>query len=83
MTASRPPGASTASAPSSASASWSSSRFTSMRIAWKVRLAGWPPLRRAGAGIASRTISASCSVSVIGRAATIARAMRAAYRSSP
>ena len=40
ITASRPPGASTASAPSRASASWSSSRLTSMRMAWKVRFAG-------------------------------------------
>ena len=32
--------------------STSSSAFTSMRIAWKVRLAGCPPVRRAAAGMA-------------------------------
>ncbi len=39
-TASRPPGLSTRSAAASPSASSSSSRFTWMRIAWKVRVAG-------------------------------------------
>ena len=47
-----------------------------MRIAWNVRRAGWPPRRRAGAGTASRTMSASSSVVAIGRWATMARAMR-------
>ena len=31
-----------------------SSSLTSMRTAWKVRLAGWPPVRRAAAGMAPR-----------------------------
>ena len=29
----------------------SSSPFTSIRSAWKVRFAGWPPVRRVAAGI--------------------------------
>ena len=82
-TAQRPPGASAARALSMASGRMSSSAFTAMRIAWKVRLAGCPPVRRAGAGMASRTISASSVVVVTGRAATIAAAMRRAKRSSP
>ena len=81
-TATRPPGAVASIARSSAAARISSSRLTSMRIAWNVRLAGCPPRRRAGAGIASRTIAASCTVESIGRAATIARAIRGAKRSS-
>ena len=47
-TASRPPGTSASIALSSASGSASSSPLTSIRIAWNVRLAGWPPVRRAG-----------------------------------
>ena len=77
-TAMRPPGPSRSMASSSAPGRMSSSRFTSMRMAWNVRLAGWPPRRRAGAGMASRTTSASSVVEVTGRAATMARAMRAA-----
>ena len=61
---------------SSASGSASSSPLTSMRMAWNVRLAGWPPVRRAGAGMAAVTISASSAVDSIGRAATMAAAMR-------
>ena len=34
-----------------------SSSLTSMRSAWKVRLAGWPPVRRAGAGISAYSSS--------------------------
>ena len=50
----RPPGASTARAPSRASVSCSSSRLTSMRIAWNVRFAGMtaPPARRGRDGVA-------------------------------
>ena len=36
-----------------------SSSLTSIRSAWKVRLAGWPPVRRAGAGIAAYSSSTS------------------------
>jgi hypothetical protein len=49
-----------------------------MRMAWKLRFAGWPPRRRAGAGMASRTSSASAPVVATGRAATMARAIREA-----
>ena len=63
---------------SMAGASTSSSAFTAMRMAWNERLAGWPPVRRAGAGMAARTISASSVVVATGRAATIALAMRRA-----
>ena len=45
----------------------SSSSLTAMRSAWNVRVAGWPPVRRAAAGMALRTSSASSPVVVIGR----------------
>ncbi len=79
----RPPGTVASIASSMATGRASSSPLTSMRIAWNVRLAGWPPVRRAGAGIAETTTSASRAVVSIGRAATIAAAMRRAKRSSP
>ena len=46
----------------SAASSWPSSSLTAMRMAWKTRLAGWPPAKRAGAGIASVTTSTSSLV---------------------
>ena len=64
----------------------SSSPFTSMRRAWKARLAGWPPWRRVAAGMAVRTISANRAVDVSGawvRSRSMAWAMRSAKRSSP
>ena len=82
-TAMRPPGRVASIAPSSARGSASSSALTSMRMAWNVRVAGWPPVRRVAAGIASVTMAASSAVVSIGRAATMARAMRVAKRSSP
>ena len=63
--------------------SWSSSSLTAIRMAWKTRRAGWPPVRRVAAGMDSRTTSASWPVVVIGRAAMMARAMRRAKRVSP
>src|SRR5215207_1327135 len=60
-----------------------SSRLTSMRIAWNVRRAGWPPRRRAAAGMPRFTASTSSPVVRTGRAATISDAMRRAKRSSP
>ena len=63
-----------------------SSSFTSIRRAWKVRLAGFPPVRLVAAGIASLTIVLSRSVEVIGaraRSRTTASAIRRANRSSP
>ena len=41
------------------------SSLTAIRTAWKIRLAGCPPLRRAGAGIASLIMSTNSSVRVI------------------
>ena len=43
---------------SSTSSSW----FNSIRIAWNVRLAGWPPVARTFAGIAAFMISESSPV---------------------
>ena len=77
MTAHRPPGASTSIAWSSPLRSASSSWLTAIRSAWKVRRAGCP-LRRAAAGTAWATTSASWVVVSIGRLATMASAMRLA-----
>ncbi len=55
----RPPTASASTAAGTARSSTSSSPFTSIRSAWKVRLAGLPPVRRAAAGMLSRTSSTS------------------------
>ena len=54
--------------------------LTSMRNAWNVRLAGCPPRRRAGAGMAAETRPASCPVVRTGpwTRSTTARAMREA-----
>ena len=64
-----------------------SSSLTSMRSAWKVRLAGLPGLVRCTLiGIASRTSStrrADMVQGVTSRSATIRSAMRRAKRSSP
>ncbi len=70
-------------AASSAVGSTSSSALTSIRMAWNVRVAGCPPVRRVAAGMAAVTMAASSAVVSIGRAATIARAIRVAKRSSP
>ena len=43
-----------------------------MRSAWKVRLAGWPPVRRVAAGIDERTSSASRAVPVNGSRSPLA-----------
>ena len=56
-TAIRPPGASTSMAEATARSQTSSSALTSMRRAWKVRLAGWPPVRCDAAGTAARSTS--------------------------
>ena len=58
--------------------STASSRLTSMRMAWKVRFAGCPPRRRAAAGMAPATMPASSAVVSIGRASTMAWAIRRA-----
>ena len=57
MTASRPPGRRISSAAGSARSSEPSSSLTSIRSAWKTRLAGWPSPKRAGAGIACLIVS--------------------------
>src|SRR6185437_10780809 len=81
--ASLPPGSSSRSAARRARSSSPGSSFTSMRSAWKVRVAGsMPPLD----GTTARTMRASSAVRVTGasrRAATMARATRRAKRSSP
>ena len=82
----RPPTDSASIAAGIARASTSSSPLTSMRSAWNVRLAGLPPVRRAGAGIESRTISTRRALVVNGsraRSRTTASAMRPANFSSP
>jgi hypothetical protein len=79
-----PPGARRSIAVGRTSSSASSSPLTAMRRAWNVRVAGWPPVRRAAAGMASRTSSASSTVVVgAGSACLMARAIRRAKRSSP
>src|SRR5690606_2673122 len=81
-TASRPPGFRARSAAARPSASWPNSSFTAMRIAWKLRVAGWlcPGFCR---GRQRSITAASCRVREKGRAATMARAIRRAARSSP
>ena len=66
VAASRPPGRSMSSAAGSASSSSPSSSLTTMRSAWKVRFAGCPLPKRAGAGIAERMISTRSPVRSIG-----------------
>jgi hypothetical protein len=82
-TATRPPFPVRRIAASSAGARASSSPLTSILMAWKVRFAGCPPVRRAAAGIAATTTAASSVVVSIGRDATIALEIRRANRSSP
>ena len=65
ITARRPPGASTSSAPASAASSAVSSSFVAMRSAWKVRVAGWISRPRRPPS-APATISASRVVVSIG-----------------
>jgi hypothetical protein len=50
-TTTRPPTPITSIEAGMARRSTASSSLTAIRRAWKVRLAGWPPVRRAGAGI--------------------------------
>ena len=71
---------------SSPSSSASSSWFTAMRSAWKVRREGFLFFRRSAGGIALATISASCNVVSMGavsRASTILPAICQAKGSSP
>ena len=86
----RPPGRSRSHAAGSARSSEPSSSLTAIRIAWNVRLAGWPPPNCAGVGTA-RLIAATSSVvvsigGVVAAAHDLARdrcARSAPRRSSP
>ena len=69
MPARRPSARRICQASGSAASSWASSSLTAIRIAWKVRLAGWPPAKRAGAGIAALIASTSSKVVSSGRRA--------------
>ena len=82
MTAHTPPTARCDRAAGRAERSWPISSLTSIRKAWNTRRAGWP-FRRAAAGTAEATTSASSLVELNGRAATTARAMRPDSRPSP
>ncbi len=82
----RPSTASTSIAAGTARSSTSSSPFTSIRSAWKVRLPGWPPVLRVAAGMTARSRSTSSPLRSHSRSArrrTIARAILPANRSSP
>ena len=86
MTLIRPSGFKRVSACSSESSTAPNSSLTAIRMAWKLRFAGCPPVRRVAAGIAILTISANSVVVSIGRSArlsSIARAIRLANFSSP
>ena len=71
------------SALSSPAASTSSSSLTSMRNAWKTRLAGWPALFRATPGSERSITWTSREVVSIGRLATMPSARGRAKRPSP
>ena len=84
MTRQRPPGEQQPERrPAAAARARSDSSLTAIRMAWKTRVAGWPRRRRAAAGTAACTTSASCAVVSIGRAATMAGRCRRASRPSP
>ena len=67
----------------SARSSDSSSPLTAIRIAWKVRFAGWPRPKRYAGGTAARIASTSSQVVSSGRRRTISAAIERAWRSSP
>ena len=75
IAARRPPSGSMPQAVGSASSSESSSPLTAIRIAWKLRLAGWPPPKRAEAGIPALIASTSSEVVESGRRRLISRAI--------
>lgn len=85
-TAIRPPTARALTAAGIASSRTESSPLTSMRRAWKVRLAGLPPVRLAAWGSESRISSTSRALLLNGsfsRSRTIAETIRLACFSSP
>src|SRR5215211_7570090 len=67
IAAKRPPTFSCDQATGSASLSASSSPLTAIRIAWKLRLAGWPAPKRAEAGIPALIAATSSAVVESGR----------------
>ena len=79
----RPPSVRIAQASGRARSSASSSPLTAIRIAWKVRLAGWPRPKRSDGGIAALIALTSWAVVSIGRRLVISRAIEPARRSSP
>ncbi|KAG1434348.1 hypothetical protein G6F55_014555 [Rhizopus delemar] len=84
MIARRPPGLSRSTAASRPASRSASSRLMWMRMAWKLRVAGW--ILSLPRGITEAISSASSAVRVNGcfsRRATMARAMRRLWRSSP
>ena len=86
MTAMRPPTFSRSGAVSISEATAPSSSLTAMRMAWKLRFAGCCFSRSAAAGMADLMMSTSSSVVFIScswRRLAMARAIRAAWRSSP
>src|SRR5690606_36385414 len=89
ITARRPPPASRCIAAAGPDSRSASSRLMKMRMPWKLRVAGWIRLRSLPdlpRGTAAAISSASCAVRVIGcraRSATMARAIRRDWRSSP
>ena len=66
MTLIRPSSFKRVSACSSESSTAPNSSLTAIRMAWKLRFAGCPPVRRVAAGIAVLTISANSVVVSIG-----------------
>ena len=84
-TASAPPGASARSAAARPSASSPSSALTAMRIAWKLRVAGWiwPGFGRGRQALTTSASRSVVSIGAVSRARTMARAMRRDARSSP
>src|ERR1700688_2324420 len=81
----RPPAARRIGARSSSAARLSSSWFTAIRSAWKVRVAGWtrPRCRQPSTRSAIRRSSPVVEIRGCSRALTIARAIRREARSSP
>ena len=74
----RPSGASISQASASPRSSDSSSELTAIRIAWKLRLAGWPRPKRYAGGTAARIASTSSEVVSSGRRRTISAAIERA-----
>src|SRR5262245_53983347 len=83
ITTRRPPGPSTSRAPLKPRSRLPSSSLTCMRMAWKVRVAGWRSRGQAARGIAASTAAARSRAVRRGRRWTMKWAIRYAQRSSP